>query len=227
MYKTQEHLPLNISQRIVFSPFSPLTINQQITFSLYVYVRHTLHSSNTWPSGKASASRAEDPAFESLLSREFSASSHTSDFKIGSPVATLPGAWRYRVSAGTGRPGVSILWVGEVERLICNFCLSVAARKIVWEDPSGPWKTLACCWDVKQPTNKQTNPVSVYVHVGLTLHSSNTSNQKRRQQTTKLNATSVYFSEAFQSQHKVLVISYSTGLLNNWGQINISIHWFS
>ena len=25
------------------------------------------------------------------------------------PVATLPGAWRYRVSTGTGRPGVSIL----------------------------------------------------------------------------------------------------------------------
>ena len=39
----------------------------------------------------------------------FSGSSHTSDFKIGTPVATLPGAWRYRVSAGTGRPGVSIL----------------------------------------------------------------------------------------------------------------------
>ena len=39
----------------------------------------------------------------------FSGSSHTSDSKIGTPVATLPGAWCYRVSAGTGRPGVSIL----------------------------------------------------------------------------------------------------------------------
>ena len=39
----------------------------------------------------------------------FSGSSHTSDSKIGTPVATLPGAWRYRVSAGTGRSGVSIL----------------------------------------------------------------------------------------------------------------------
>ena len=39
----------------------------------------------------------------------FSESSHTSDSKIGTPVATLPGAWRYRVSSGTGRPGVSIL----------------------------------------------------------------------------------------------------------------------
>ena len=66
----------------------------------------------------------------------FSRSSHTSDSKIGTPVATLPGAWRYRVSAGTGWPGVSILSLGEVERLICNLYLSVAARKIVWADPS-------------------------------------------------------------------------------------------
>ena len=36
-------------------------------------------------------------------------SSHTSDLEIGTPVATLPGAWRYRVRAGTGRHGVSIL----------------------------------------------------------------------------------------------------------------------
>ena len=39
----------------------------------------------------------------------FSGSSHTSDLKIGTLVATLPGAWRCRVSTGTGRPGVSIL----------------------------------------------------------------------------------------------------------------------
>ena len=39
----------------------------------------------------------------------FSGSSHTSDLNIGTPVATLPDAWRYRVSAGTGRPGVNIL----------------------------------------------------------------------------------------------------------------------
>ena len=39
----------------------------------------------------------------------FSGSSHTRDLNIGTPVATLPGAWRYRVSIGTGRPGVSIL----------------------------------------------------------------------------------------------------------------------
>ena len=58
---------------------------------------------------KVSASRVEDPGFESRWQRDFSGSSHISDFNIGNPLATLPGAWRSRVSAGTGRPGVSIL----------------------------------------------------------------------------------------------------------------------
>ena len=90
------------------------------------------------------------PGSNPACARIFSGSSHTSDSKIGTPVATLPGAWRYRVSTGTGQPGVSILWLGEVERLICNFYLGVAAGKIVWD-------TQACCWDVKPPANKQTN----------------------------------------------------------------------
>ena len=86
---------------------------------------------------KASTLRAEDPGFQSLWRRNFfSGSSHTSDFKTGTPMATLPGAWHYRVSAGTGRPGVSILRLGEIESWICNFYLSVAARKIVYADPS-------------------------------------------------------------------------------------------
>ena len=85
---------------------------------------------------KASASRAEDSGFESRLRRNLSGSRHASDLKIGTPVATLPGAWRYRVSAGTGRPGVSSLWLGEVEGLMGTFYLSVAARTLVWADPS-------------------------------------------------------------------------------------------
>ena len=58
---------------------------------------------------KAFASGAEDPGFESCLRQDFSRSSHTSDLKISTPVVTLPSAWRYRVRAGTGRPGFSIL----------------------------------------------------------------------------------------------------------------------
>ena len=80
---------------------------------------------------KAPAWVVEDPGFESCLRRDFSRWSHTSDLKISTPVATLSGAWCYRVSAGTGRPSVSILWLGEVESLICNFNLSVTARRNV------------------------------------------------------------------------------------------------
>ena len=53
---------------------------------------------------KASALRAEDTGFKSRLGL-----SHTSDLKIGTLVATLPGTWHYRVSTGTGQTGVSIL----------------------------------------------------------------------------------------------------------------------
>ena len=85
---------------------------------------------------KASTSAAEDLGFESHLRWDFSGSSHASDLKIGTPVATLPGTWHYRVSPWTSRSGVSILWLGEVESLICNIYLSVAARTIVWADLS-------------------------------------------------------------------------------------------
>ena len=49
------------------------------------------------------------PGLNPACAEIFSGWSHTSDLEIGTPVATLPGAWRYRVSAGTGQPGVSIL----------------------------------------------------------------------------------------------------------------------
>ena len=62
-----------------------------------------------WPSGKESASREADlGSILAFVVGVFSRSSHTSDLKIGPPVANLPGAWHYRVSAGTGWPGVNI-----------------------------------------------------------------------------------------------------------------------
>ena len=51
-------------------------------------------------------------------------------------MATLPGAWHYRVSAGTGWPCVSIPWLGEMGTLMGNFYLSVAVCKIIWADLS-------------------------------------------------------------------------------------------
>ena len=85
---------------------------------------------------KASALRAEDPGFKSHLHQDFFRGQVISDIKSGTPVATLPGTWHQRVSARTGWPDVSILWLGEMESLVCSFYLSVAARKIVWANPS-------------------------------------------------------------------------------------------
>ena len=109
---------------------------------------------------KASASTAEDPGFESRLRRDFSGVESyqwLSDLKNGTPVATLPGAWHYRVSAGTGRPGVSILWLGEVESWICNFYLSVTARKIVWANPSLRYTSMLLG---REATNQQNKTAS-------------------------------------------------------------------
>ena len=62
-----------------------------------------------WPSGKGPPRERKIPGSNPDCAGILSGSSHTSDSKIGTPVATLSGAWRSRVSAGTGRPGVSIL----------------------------------------------------------------------------------------------------------------------
>ena len=73
-------------------------------------------------------------------------------------IITLQGIWRNGVSAGTGLSGVGTPWLGEIENLISNFCLSVAAP--VWAEPSlrmgGGWLVKHSgmqCWvvaDVKE-----------------------------------------------------------------------------
>ena len=74
------------------------------------------------------------------------------NFNIGTVVSTLPGAW-HGVSGRTGLPGVSRLWVGEKERLICNLHFSMPSRKI---SQICSWDRLACCWGVEQPRNNST-----------------------------------------------------------------------
>ena len=66
-----------------------------------------MHRPPRWSSGKASAWREGDLGSIPAFAVDFvSTSNHTSDFKIGTPVVTLPGAWHYWVSAGTDCPGV-------------------------------------------------------------------------------------------------------------------------
>ena len=104
--------------------------------------------------------RKEEPGFNSHLRHgDYSGTSHTSDLKIDTPVAILPGAWRYRVSVGTG-------WLYTVtgwgKSLICNFNLSVAACTTVWADLIHPWDTLASCLDVKQATKNNNQESGTY-----------------------------------------------------------------
>ena len=82
--------------------------------------------------------------------------SHTSDLKIVTPVAALPGAWHYRVSTMIGWHDASILLLGETESLICNLYLAVAAHTTVPADLS------LRCTDMLlgcQATNNNTAPL--------------------------------------------------------------------
>ena len=86
-----------------------------IMISLMIILWHILHTSASIPWRcvglvvRRPPRERKVPGSKPDCAGIFSRLSHTSDLNIGTPVATLPGAWRYRISPGTGRPGVSIL----------------------------------------------------------------------------------------------------------------------
>ena len=115
---------------------------------------------------RASASKAADlGSIPPLRFRSFSGSSHTSDFKISTANATLPGTWYFR--AGTGWSSVSILWLGEIKTLMCNFYISVAAHTLVSADPSLRYTSilLGC-----KATNQQTMYACEYNCLCMSMH---------------------------------------------------------
>ena len=61
---------------------------------------------------------AADQGVRFRLSDLLSRWSHAGDLLMGTPEATC--AWRYTVGAGTGLPGVSIMWQDEIAGLICT-----------------------------------------------------------------------------------------------------------
>ena len=75
------------------------------------------------PIVKTSASRVADLGLVHAFGVDCFLDSVIPDSEIDNPVPTLPGAWSYRVSAGTGWPGVSILCLGDMKSLICSFQL--------------------------------------------------------------------------------------------------------
>ena len=84
--------------------------------------------------------------------------SFPSDLKVGSKTGYQARHWRYRVSAGTGLPGISILWLGEIERLSGNFSV---LKRVHLSEQIRPWDTQARCWEVGA-TSKQTSAGSCF-----------------------------------------------------------------
>ena len=93
---------------------SPLLLTASLVLVIKAPVLETIPPDDSgpprWPSGYGAGLENGRPGSVSRFLRgDFSGSSHISDLQISTPVATLPGARRDRVSAGNGWPGVSIL----------------------------------------------------------------------------------------------------------------------
>ena len=104
---------------------------------------------------KASASRAEGPGFESRLRRDF--------FGVES-YQWLKHWYQWLPCQAPGVIGSVLGLVGPVS-VYCDWVrwkVWSATSISVWQhvqlsEQTRPWDTLACCWDVKQPTNKQSS----------------------------------------------------------------------
>ena len=79
------------------------------------------------------------------------------DFEIDTVETTLPGAWQKRASHSTDWPGVSTIWLGELQILSAT---SVSVwQHVQLSEQICPRDTLDRCWGVKQPTkNKHLRP---------------------------------------------------------------------
>ena len=78
-------------------------------------------------------------------------------------VAALPGTWHYRVSARTGQPGVSILRLGQIASLICNFYLSAETCTIAETDLTPKYNLhIAVTSSNRKTTPTSTRPSAMY-----------------------------------------------------------------
>ena len=97
------------------------------TWLVIAFNAQTLDYLKARPMRKASASMIPaprfDPCFAVVESYQCLQYWHSSGYPAG--------AWRYRVSAGTGWPVVSILRLGEIESFIFDLCSSMAVRPFV------------------------------------------------------------------------------------------------
>ena len=94
--------------------------------------------------------------------------SHTSDLKIGTPVATLPGV----IGSAQGLVGP-----GEMASFICNLYLSVAARKLIWADPSLRYTRMFAGTLSNQPINL--TRICPYANTSAFMHTCNSHTRAR------------------------------------------------
>ena len=91
----------------------------------------------------------------------FPRSSHTGGLRLGSPLAALSSAWRYRDSDGT--ESVYCDWARKLDLQLLSQCgsmhnglsLSIPGIHTHTHTHTHPWDTLACRWGVKQATNSK------------------------------------------------------------------------
>ena len=93
---------------------------------------------------KANASRAKDPGFESCLGRDFSGVGSYQWLKNWHSSGYPARRRHYRVSAGTGWTGVSILWLGERGK-VCSATTISVWQHVKLSEQIRPWDTLVCC----------------------------------------------------------------------------------
>ena len=82
------------------------------------------------------------------------AKNQTSDIGIGTSAVSLPSEWRFRVSAGTGWPGVGTLWLSETQSLIYKI-VAQSGHRYCFLGRSSTGVHFAYCWDSKQLTNSK------------------------------------------------------------------------
>ena len=136
-YDMSKHVHQFINDGLVFKSDFTAVETDELTVFKYVSLFPPSHSLSLCLSYSVFVSiSARLSACSCFRCGSFSRLSHTIDLNIGTPVATLPGTSCCRISTGTGWPDVSILYLGEIESLICNFCLNAAVCAIIRADPS-------------------------------------------------------------------------------------------
>ena len=100
-----------------------------------------------WPCGKSILPQVQQTWLLFLLSVWTFFQVESFQWLTGWYSSVFPAStWRYRVSTGTGWPGVSMLWLGDVATLIYNFCLSVAALLLSEQ---------ICLWNIRTLSKQQ------------------------------------------------------------------------